>query len=170
MEQVWCAMMCTLEEAYSRTSPRSRRRQWRLQRRRQRHRVQDGVFKKYFNSGPTRQVFYLYSESWGIFEGFLKYFIQQCFVLQPLRFHCVGGCWDRTQDCCVFSINGSQKVHYILPLRHSALIEKFKTFCLCLCYFFHLLKVPSGQIGSAWESYHWIGLEKDINRHRFLIF
>ncbi len=32
------------------------------------------------------------------------------------------------------------------------------------------LKVPSGQIGSAWEWYHWIGLEKDINCYRFLIF
>ncbi len=32
------------------------------------------------------------------------------------------------------------------------------------------LKVPSGQIGSTWEWYHWIGLEKDINRYRFLIF
>ncbi len=27
--------------------------------------------------------------------------------LRPLRFHCVGGCWDRTQDCCDFG-NGSQ--------------------------------------------------------------
>jgi hypothetical protein len=24
--------------------------------------------------------------------------------LPPLRFHCVGGCGDRTQDCCVFGI------------------------------------------------------------------
>ena len=32
------------------------------------------------------------------------------------------------------------------------------------------LKVPSGQIGSAWEWYHWIGLEKDINRYMFFIF
>ncbi len=33
------------------------------------------------------------------------------------------------------------------------------------------LKVPSGQIGSAWEWYHWIGFEeKDINRYGFLIF
>ncbi len=32
------------------------------------------------------------------------------------------------------------------------------------------LKVPSGQIGSAWEWYHWIGLWKDINRYMFLIF
>jgi hypothetical protein len=34
-------------------------------------------------------------------------------------------------------------------------------------YFF---KGTDGQIGSAWEWYHWIGLEKDINRYRFLIF
>ncbi len=32
------------------------------------------------------------------------------------------------------------------------------------------LKVPSGQIGSAWEWYHWIALQKDINRYMFLIF
>jgi hypothetical protein len=31
------------------------------------------------------------------------------------------------------------------------------------------LKIPSGQIGSAREWYHWIGLEKDMNRYRFLI-
>ncbi len=33
-----------------------------------------------------------------------------------------------------------------------------------------VLKVPWGQIGSPGEWYHWIGLEKDINRYRFLIF
>ncbi len=32
------------------------------------------------------------------------------------------------------------------------------------------LKVRSGQIGSAWEWYHWIGIEKNINRYMFLIF
>ena len=40
----------------------------------------------------------------------------------------------------------------------------------CLSRTFKLLKVPSGQIGSTWEWYHWISLEKDINRYRFLIF
>ncbi len=25
--------------------------------------------------------------------------------LPPLRLHCVGGCWDRTQDCCNFGID-----------------------------------------------------------------
>jgi hypothetical protein len=24
--------------------------------------------------------------------------------LPPLRFHCVGGCWDRTQDSCEYGI------------------------------------------------------------------
>ncbi len=33
-----------------------------------------------------------------------------------------------------------------------------------------ILKVPSGQIESAWEWYHWIGLQKDIDRYRFFIF
>ncbi len=32
------------------------------------------------------------------------------------------------------------------------------------------LQVPSGQIGSKWEWYHWKALEKDINRYMFLIF
>jgi hypothetical protein len=38
-------------------------------------------------------------------RNFLWYFI--LLHLPPLRFHCVGGCWDRTQDCCDFGI-GSQ--------------------------------------------------------------
>jgi hypothetical protein len=25
--------------------------------------------------------------------------------LPPLRFHCVGGCWDRTEDSCDFGID-----------------------------------------------------------------
>ncbi len=33
-----------------------------------------------------------------------------------------------------------------------------------------VLRVPSGQIWSAWDWYHWIGLEKEINRYRFWIF
>ncbi len=33
-----------------------------------------------------------------------------------------------------------------------------------------LLKVPSGQIGSTWEWYHWKALEKYINHNMFLIF
>ncbi len=32
---------------------------------------------------------------------------------------------------------------------------------------FQIKGVPSGQIRSAREWYHWIGLEKDINRNKF---
>ncbi len=32
------------------------------------------------------------------------------------------------------------------------------------------LKVQSGQIGSAWEWYHWIGLEKDIIHYRLFFY
>jgi len=39
----------------------------------------------------------------GEFFGFLLYFIQHSFICH-LRFHCVGGWWDRTQDCCDFGI------------------------------------------------------------------
>ena len=41
-----------------------------------------------------------------IFIYIFIYVIQHCFIcLPPLRFYCVGGCWDRTQDCCDFGID-----------------------------------------------------------------
>ncbi len=46
----------------------------------------------------ARNVFFT-----NIFGGiFLSYFNQHCF-----RFHCVDGCWERTQDRCNWC-NGSQ--------------------------------------------------------------
>jgi hypothetical protein len=36
--------------------------------------------------------------------------------------------------------------------------------------FVEIQGIPSGQIRAAREWYHWIRLEKDINRNRFLIF
>jgi hypothetical protein len=40
--------------------------------------------------------------------GFFMYVLYSTLLhLPPLRFHCVGGCWDRTQDCCGYG-NGSQ--------------------------------------------------------------
>ncbi len=43
---------------------------------------------------------------------FFSYYIQHCFTLPPLKFHCADGCWDRTQDRCNWCI-GSQT---LLPL------------------------------------------------------
>ncbi len=36
------------------------------------------------------------------YYGFFFYVLYS--TLPPLRFRCVGGCWDRTQDCCDFGI------------------------------------------------------------------
>jgi hypothetical protein len=66
---------------------------------------------------------------WNFFGLKKIYFIQHCFIfkqgdffnfffyvlystllhLPRLRFYYIGGCWDRTQDCCDFSI-GSQSL------------------------------------------------------------
>jgi hypothetical protein len=43
----------------------------------------------------------------GIFWIFFYVLYSTLLHLPPLRFRCVGGCWDRTQDCCDFGI-GSQ--------------------------------------------------------------
>jgi hypothetical protein len=64
------------------------------------------------------------------------YFIQHYFIYHPsaLRFHCVVGCWDRTQDCCDFGI-GSQTLELL------GLISS--TIHLQSCYsksFYHNLK------------------------------
>jgi hypothetical protein len=31
--------------------------------------------------------------------------------LPPLRFHCVGGCWDPTQDCCDLALTARRSNH-----------------------------------------------------------
>ncbi len=46
---------------------------------------------------------------------------------------------------------------------YSCFINVSSTYVFCL-------KILSGQIGSAWEWYHWIGLEKDINRYGFIFY
>jgi hypothetical protein len=42
----------------------------------------------------------------GIFLDFFFFNVQYSTLLHlpPLRFHCVGGCWDRTQDSCDYGI------------------------------------------------------------------
>jgi hypothetical protein len=37
------------------------------------------------------------------FHFHVSYSILLC--LPPFRFHCVGGCWGRTQNCCDFSVD-----------------------------------------------------------------
>ncbi len=48
---------------------------------------------------------------------------------------------------------------------------KFPIIYSIVAQFFLFFKgIPSSQIGSAWEWYHWIGLEKDINHYRIFVF
>jgi hypothetical protein len=110
-------MICTLEVASSRTSPPSRPRQWRQQRRRQRHRVQDGVIKKYFNRDPTRQVFLFIFRKLGDFWSFFMYFIQHCFMGRPSDSTVSeDACWDRTQDCCDFGKWQSESILHFFSI------------------------------------------------------
>ncbi len=43
----------------------------------------------------------------GAVLDFLFFYVRYSTLLHlpPLRFHCVGGCSDRTQDCCDFGID-----------------------------------------------------------------
>ncbi len=60
--------------------------------------------------------------------------------------------------------------------QRNACIYKYRAINWGILYNFFLifffLKVPSGQIRSAWEWFHWIGHEKDINHYTvgFFIF
>jgi hypothetical protein len=53
--------------------------------------------------GPSShaEILYIY-----IFRGFFFILYSALLHLPPIRFHCAGGCWDRTQDRCNFT--GSQ--------------------------------------------------------------
>jgi hypothetical protein len=74
----------------------------------------------------TTVIFIVYSKK---MEGLFDFF-DACILystklhLPPLRFHCVGACWDQTQGSCDFGI-GCQKlwplIHTRLRLIHSRL-------------------------------------------------
>jgi hypothetical protein len=61
----------------------------------------------------------------GIFSFYVLY--STLFHLPPLRVHCVGGCWDRTQDSCDYGIgcqtlyNHSARSHLIWNLKPKSL-------------------------------------------------
>ncbi len=58
----------------------------------------------------------------GGFFGFFSYVLYSTLLhLPPLRFHCVGGCWNQTQDCCDFGID-SQKLYNLSDRSHPLMI------------------------------------------------
>ncbi len=58
------------------------------------HTVQ-GVYYFHYHTFCWRRIF------WD-FSFYVRY--STLLHLPPFRFHCVGGCWDRSQDCCSFGI------------------------------------------------------------------
>jgi hypothetical protein len=46
-------------------------------------------------------------------------------LLHPstLRYHCAGGCWDRTQDCCDFAARGSNHTARSYPLYYTLALK-----------------------------------------------
>jgi hypothetical protein len=51
-----------------------------------------------------------------IFSFYVRY--STLLHLPPLRFHCVGGCWDRTQDSCDYGIGSHDTLTTRLDLIH----------------------------------------------------
>jgi hypothetical protein len=61
----------------------------------------------------------------GDFLGSFFYVLYSTLLhLPPLRFHCVGGCWDRTQDCCHFGIGSQTGQDMSSPLVYLQILEK----------------------------------------------
>ncbi len=64
------------------------------------------------SSCPLRKKHHVtHKKTGGFFWNFFLYVLYSTLLhVPPLRFHCVGGCWDWTQDCCDFGI-GSQMLY-----------------------------------------------------------
>jgi hypothetical protein len=56
----------------------------------------------------------------GDFLGLFYVMYSTLFHLPSLRFHCVGGCWDRTQDSCDYGIDCQRLYHSARSHPHSS--------------------------------------------------
>jgi hypothetical protein len=57
-------------------------------------------------------------------EGFFFIYVRSTLLhLPPLRFHCVGDCLDRTQDCCDFGIDTKDALTTRLDLIHRTRLD-----------------------------------------------
>jgi hypothetical protein len=103
---------------------------------------------------------------------------QNTFTLQSAAYSWKEG-ENKASDCPSFKKIATRMVGIVIIIRTVFLIQNSASsvcqsgniFCV---YNINIpasvLKVPSGQIGSKWEWYHWKVFEKDINRYKFLIF
>jgi hypothetical protein len=65
------------------------------------------------NTVAQKVIIFFYGGFFGIFTFYVRYSTLR--HLPPLRFHCVGGCWDRTQGSCDHGI-GSARSHPIISI------------------------------------------------------
>ncbi len=68
-----------------------------------------------------------------IFSFYVRY--STLLHLTPLRFRCVGGCWDRTQDSCDYCSNHSARSHPLLGQISSTLGQISSTTRLDLIHY-----------------------------------
>jgi hypothetical protein len=61
----------------------------------------------------------------GFSSTVFMYLISTLLHLLPLKFHCVRGCWEWTQDCCDFGIGTKPARIYLIHKRHSTPILRF---------------------------------------------
>jgi hypothetical protein len=69
----------------------------------------------------------------GGFFGFFCVLYSTLLHLPSLRFHCVGGCWDRIQDCCDFGIGSQthrQQPFGVIGIEFCQLSSTFKEYCI----------------------------------------
>ncbi len=72
--------------------------------------------------------------------------------LAPLRFSCVGGCWDRTRDCCDFGID-SQRLDLIRYSARTPSTCYYYLLIVHLCLTFdHAATAQSTQITTCFKS------------------
>ena len=82
-----------------------------------------------------------------IFRFFLLFYCRYSALLHlpPFKFYCVGGCWERTQDCCDFRVRRSN---------HSATSHPV------LCYLFPQCKIKDdGGMGRGFPSVYILFLK-----------
>ncbi len=106
--------------------------------------------------------------------GWMRLVVLTISVVSHINLKNVLYCRMRSLSTAGWPRGPSSSLEYPGPTTKSAgFVSLGKTFtvsAVLLQTFVFNLKVPSGQIGSKWELYHWKALEKDINRYKFLIF
>ncbi len=120
-------------------------------------------FWKLLSQSPSREGLKLTKniKSNGGFFLILKILFSTLFHLLPLRFRCVGGCRDWTQDCCDFGIGWTTRLDLIHPWKRAQQIKG----TLCIEKYIYWNWDVQGISLQRWN-----GKNQDPNRIRIYIF